>query len=287
MPKTLPELLNTERLTEVVDVGANPFEGGNPPYQHMVNAKLCNLTGFEPQEKAFEELKKNETSHRRYLPYAVGDGSEATLNICVSSGLTSTLTPNQNVLKNFGVLSEWAKVIEKIPLKTKTLDSIDELKFIDFLTIDIQGGELKALQHGIHKLKNCVAIHIEVPFIPIYEGQPCFGEIDTELRQQGFIPHFFSNLKRWVVSPFLVNNNPTIPLNQTLEADIVYVRDFFQPDLFTDEQLKHLALVMHYCYRSYDLAMRCIEILEQRGRLAKDSMKSYTHFLRKTAEVYV
>jgi FkbM family methyltransferase len=281
------KLLNPERLTEVVDIGANPFEGGNPPYKHMLEAQLCNLTGFEPQEKAFAALKKQETIHQRYLPYAIGDGSQATLNVCVSSGLTSTLTPNPAVLKHFGVLNEWAKVIAKIPLKTMQLDHIDELKFIDYLSIDIQGGELKALQHGTKKLENCVAIHIEVSFIPIYENQPSFAEVDTELRHQGFVPHFFSNLKRWIISPFLINNNPSIPLNQTLEADIVYVKNIFEPDSLTDEQLKHLGLIMHCCYKSYDVTMRCIQLLEERGSLAKDSMKAYTQLLRKTAEIYV
>ncbi len=37
-------LLNAERLTEVVDIGANPIDG-DPPYKPMLQAGLCRVTG--------------------------------------------------------------------------------------------------------------------------------------------------------------------------------------------------------------------------------------------------
>lgn len=69
------------------------------------------------------------------------------------------------------------------------------------------------------------------------------------------------------IAPCVVNDNPTQALNQLLEADIVYVRDFTQADLMNDEQLKHLALIAHHCYQSFDLALRCVMVLEQRKAL--------------------
>ena len=44
------------RLVEVVDVGANPIEG-DAPYKGLLQAGLCRVTGFEPQEAALAELK--------------------------------------------------------------------------------------------------------------------------------------------------------------------------------------------------------------------------------------
>jgi hypothetical protein len=76
-----------------------------------------------------------------------------------------------------------------------------------------------------------------------------------------------------------VNNNPTHPLNQLLEADMVYVRDFTKPDSMTDEQLKHLALVSHVCYKSFDLTMRCVQLLEQRGVLAQGAVERYPQLI--------
>ena len=43
----------------------------------------------------------------------------------------------------------------------------------------------------------------------------------------------------------------------------------------TDEQLKHLALIAHHCYRSVDLALRCVMLLEQRQVLEPGTQQRY------------
>jgi len=40
----LRDLLSPSRLTYVVDIGANPLEGGEPPYLPMLNENLCHVT---------------------------------------------------------------------------------------------------------------------------------------------------------------------------------------------------------------------------------------------------
>jgi hypothetical protein len=69
-------------------------------------------------------------------------------------------------------------------------------------------------------------------------------------------------------------------MNQLLESDIVYVRDFSRPELIRDEQLKHLALIAHHCYRSFDLALRCVMLLEQRQVLKTGAQQQYLQILR-------
>src|ERR1019366_6359747 len=69
--------------------------------------------------------------------------------------------------------------------------------------------------------------------------------------------------------------NPYAALNQLLEADMVYVRDFTQPQRMSDEQLKHLAIIAHHCYRSFNLATNCILHLCQRQAIAANSMHGY------------
>ena len=125
-----------------------------------------------------------------------------------------------------------------------------------------------------------VVIQTEVSFIPLYENQPPIGLVDVELRSQGFIPHTFAHLKRWVIAPLLVNNDPRRPLNQLLEGDMVYVRDFRNPAALTAEQLKHLALIAHHCYGSFDLALFCLQALEQRGDLPRGAKDLYLSMLR-------
>jgi hypothetical protein len=65
------------------------------------------------------------------------------------------------------------------------------------------------------------------------------------------------------------------PMNQLLEADVVYVRDFTHPDDMSDEQLKHLALVSHCVYGSSDLVHRCLLALRDRGLTPPDSPEVY------------
>ena len=277
--QNLLQLLKPTRLTEIVHIGANPVDG-EPPYRPMLAAKnLCRVTGFEPQKDALDALLKKKGQNERYLAYAIGNGTQQTLNICQVSGMTSLLRPDKNMLQTFGIFAEFGKVKEQLAITTRTLDSIEEIEHLDYLKIDIQGGEMDVFKYGRKKLAHTVAIQTEISFMPLYENQPTFAEIDAELRIQGFVPHCFAAIKNWIISPMVVNNNPTHPLNQLLEADMVYVRDFTKPDSMTDEQLKHLALVSHVCYKSFDLTMRCVQLLEQRGVLAKGAVERYPQLI--------
>ena len=268
------EQLSPRRLTEIVDVGANPIDG-EPPYERMLSAGLCRVVGFEPQEQAFAELQTKKGPNERYLPYAIGDGNLLTLNIYRASGLTSLFELDPSKLELFQALKPLGELVGQVPLSTQKLDDISEIDHLDFLKIDVQGSELAIFQGGTLKLAQAVAIQVEVSFVTLYKDQPAFGSIDLELRGQGFIPHCFAAVKRWPIAPCVINGDPRQPLHQLLEADIVYVRDFSRPESMSDEQLKHLALIAHHCYGSVDLALRCVMLLEQRRVLEPGAQNRY------------
>jgi FkbM family methyltransferase len=271
---SLNDLLNPLRKTEVVDVGANPIDG-DPPYKYMLELGLCNVTGFEPQIEALQVLKNNAGNFETYLPYVVGASSLKSLNICLAPGMSSLFEPDFKKLKVFNELAQLAQVVDQVPVTPIPLDDISELISVDFLKIDIQGGELGVFQTGREKLSSAVAIQTEISFITLYKEQPTLGDIDQELRKQGFIPHCFAAIKNWPIAPCVVNNNPRQALNQLIEADLVYVRDYFYEEQMSDEQLKHLALLSHYLYKSYDLTLRCLLILEQRGAVSSGTQQAY------------
>lgn len=271
-------LLQPLRLTEIVDIGANPIDG-DPPYKTLLQSKLCKVTGFEPQLEALEKLNTQKSDLEQYLPYAIADGNMHTLRVCQYSGMTSLLEPDQNTFDNFLALKANATVMERVPISTSKLDDIVEIQALDFLKIDIQGAELAVFLSGKEKLRNAVVIQTEISFVTLYENQPSFGEIDIELRSQGFIPHCFSAVKKWPISPFMFENEPLRGVNQLLEADIVYVRDFTQPQKIDNEQLKHLAMIAHCCYQSFDLTLRCINLLEQRAALPANTQQLYINML--------
>jgi FkbM family methyltransferase len=230
----------------------------------MLNAGLCQVTGFEPQHQALLALQLRRGPNELYLPYAVGDGSSHTLKVCRATGMTSLLEPDPRTLGLFRTLQPPGEVVERVPLETRRLDDISEIEHLDLLKIDVQGSELSVFQNGQEKLAEAVAIQTEVSFLSLYLDQPSFGEIDSELRGQGFIPHCFAGVHRRPIGDFEVGDDALPWVNQVVEADMVYVRDFTDPDIMTDEQLKHLGLIAHHCCRSIDLAFRCVQMLEER-----------------------
>lgn len=269
------KLLELKDVPTILDIGANPLDGGDPPYLAMLNSRICRLIGFEPQQEALEALLTKKSDLESYYPYAIGDGSTKLLHICTCSGMTSTLKPDEKNLNLFNEFPFLASVKDTCEIKTTRLDDVVEIDKIDFLKIDVQGAELEIFKSGLKHLKNTVAIQTEISFISLYEAQPTFGEVDIYLRSIGFLPHSITDLKRWPLSPMAINGNTRQPLNQLLEADMVYVRDFTEPNNMTSEQWKTLAFIAHYCYNSFDLAIRCINICEQEGYLPDGTVNRY------------
>ncbi len=274
----LAVLLRPARLTEVVDIGANPIDG-DPPYKSMMLQKLCRVTGFDPHPAAIAELAKRKGPQETYLPYAVGDGGAHALHICRGLGFASLLQPHAKTLTHFPNFTELGRVIDRLPQQTRRLDDIAEITAVDLLKIDIQGGELSVFQHGRSKLAKAVAIQTEVSFVPLYENQPVFGDIDLELRALGFIPHSFAAINKRMIAPML-GADPAAAINQLVEADVVYVRNFVDAEAMDNEQLKHLAMIAHHCYGSFDLALNCIHHLAARGAIPPDGKNRYVSLLQ-------
>lgn len=271
---SLAQILAPARPTAIVDIGANPIDG-DPPYKRMLAAGLCDVVGFEPQAEALARLEKMAGPRERYLPYAVGDGTTRSLHVCNLEGMTSLLVPDPAHLALFNLFPTWGEVKNTLPVSTHRLDEIAEIAHMDFLKMDIQGAERDVLTHGRAKLAETVAVQIEVSFITLYEGQPTLGEMDVMMRELGFLPHCFAEMKIWPLAPTIVSGQPNKGLRQLLEADLVYVRDFTRAQNMTADQWKHLALIAHHCYGSVDLAARCLNMLAELGAVPANASEIY------------
>lgn len=276
----LTQILAPARRTAVVDIGANPIDG-DPPYKRMLAAGLCEVVGFEPQPEALARLIAKAGPLERYLPYAVGDGTEAALHLCGIEGMASLKVPDPAHLALFNLFPIWGDVKSTLPLATRRLDDISEIAQIDLLKMDIQGSEADVLRHGRSKLAQAVAVQTEVSFITLYRDQPTLGEMDLLMRELGFLPHCFAELKVWPLAPTVVSGQPNKGLRQLLEADLVYVRDFTRASNMTAEQWKHLALIAHHCYGSVDLAARCLNMLAELGAVPAGAGERYLSSLGK------
>ena len=94
------------------------------------------------------------------------------------------------------------------------------------------------------------------------------------------MPHTFVAVNQRMIAP-MTAKTPYEGINQLLEADVVYVRDFMHPERMSAEQLKHLALVAHHCYGSFDLATNCLYHLTRLGAAPPDAIQQYLKTLKK------
>jgi len=63
-------------------------------------------------------------------------------------------------------------VTSRVPVATRKLDDIAEIGEMDLLKMDVQGAEREVLSHGAAKLRNTVAVQLEVSFVSLYQISP-------------------------------------------------------------------------------------------------------------------
>lgn len=254
---------------EVVDIGASGLPTSEkPPYEPLLNLGLARLTGFEPNSEELAKLPASDS--RRYLPHAVGDGGPATLHLTRHPGFVSTLAPDPSVTRQIHSFAALTEVTARQEVQTVRLDDLAELPRIDFLKIDIQGGELAAFQGGRQKLARTLCIQTEVAFTPIYRDQPLFGDQDAHLRSLGLRFFGFASAHRF---PFIGTPNDLYfeakrqDIGQLIDADAVYLRDFTTWDGLPVEELKRLFLTLTLCYPAMSATLRLAGLLVEKVAL--------------------
>ena len=180
------------------------------------------------------------------------------------SGMSSLLEPDFSYLKYLHLHADWAKVEQRVLVDTVRLDDVTEVKKVDYLKIDIQGGELTVFQNATERLADCVVVHTEAMFVPMYVDQPLFSEIELFLRSQGFLVHRFEPLVKYMIAPMLINGDGHLGISQIAYADVVFIRDYSRLSLLDSEQLLKMCLILNDAYFSLDLVHRCLIEHDQR-----------------------
>lgn len=270
---------------EVVDIGASGLPTSErPPYDPLLSHGLASLTGFEPNPEEWAKLPAS--ANRRYLPHAVGDGGLATLHVTRHPGFVSILAPDPAVTAHIHSFAALTEVTAQSPVQTVRLDDLAELPRIDWLKIDIQGGELAAFRGAARKLARALCVQTEVAFTPIYRDQPLFGDQDALLRSLGLRFFGFASAHRF---PFtgtpddLYFEAKRRDIGQLIDADAVYLTDVTGWDRLPDEELKRLFLILTLCYPAIGATLRLAGLLAVRGILPQTLHQRLAQSARPTA----
>ncbi len=176
------------------DIGA---AGGLPRRWERIK-KYINYIGFEPDGVAASELQRLLIGCKtiQIYPHALYS-KDALIDFyfCKKSETSSIRKPNFTFLNRYP-LSDRFDIIHKTKLNAKSLDSLD-VQVIDFIKLDVQGGELEVLKGATKTLRNVVGVESEVEFLEMYVEQPLFGDIALFLKQNDFEFYDFTSLIRW------------------------------------------------------------------------------------------
>jgi FkbM family methyltransferase len=254
-------------VIEACDVGA--MAEGRDRYESLLARNMANLTGFEPNAAEFEKLQAKGSARKRYLQYFLGKGGPATFHVTRYGGGCSLYQPDPSVIDLFTSIGATLPtgnlaVMATRPVTTTRLDDVPGVPPFDYLKIDVQGAELDVLQGAPTTLAQAVAIEVEVEFIPLYKDQPLFGHVQVFLQEHNFVLHKFIDICGRAFKPLLFNQNPCAPMSQVLWADAVFVRNFANPALYSDNQLLKAAAILYEVYNSHDLVHHLLSICDRR-----------------------
>jgi FkbM family methyltransferase len=247
--KQLPELTS---LT-LIDIGA---AGDIEPRWKKVQP-ILDYIGFEPDQRsrAILQEKNNNCLNYQILPYAIWDSENSIqINLCSKPQVSSSFMPNRNFVDLFPD-SKRFDIESKVTLPTERLDNLS-ISSVDFMKIDIQGGELKALSGGVGLLEKTLGLEIEVEFLPMYSNQPLFGEISEFVTAHGFQFIDFVSLMRW-------QRNEYNGFGQCVFADALFLKT---PEKLLEIQDLNNVILSKYLsicllYNRYDLIERIIELI--------------------------
>lgn len=77
-------------------------------------------------------------------------------------------------------------IVERIEVRTMSLDELVGDRDVDVLKIDVQGGELDVLAGGARTLARTRAVLLEMNFFSQYEGDAIFNTLHAEMDRNGF-----------------------------------------------------------------------------------------------------
>jgi FkbM family methyltransferase len=184
-------LLCGGRVQTIFDVGANI---GQAAMGFADEFREATIYSFEPFPEAFSQLVANVSQWGRVHPQNLALGekhTKETLHVNQGSELNSFLVSAPEATDY--ISADHMKPRGECHVSVATLDQFcveQRISQIDLLKIDTQGFELHVLK-GAERMLSTGAVRVvflEVNFVPLYQSQPDFGELNDHLHSRDF--HF-------------------------------------------------------------------------------------------------
>ncbi|MEG4007153.1 FkbM family methyltransferase [Microcoleus sp. Pol11C1] len=272
----LPSLKKSGKLDRVhitvCIVGSRKIEKQDDYASRNWDIFAPNLTiyGFDADVEACEQANADLEARKvnwteNHIPLALSNKEgKSTLYVNKYPGCSSLYPPNESYMQRFN--GYIGLILDRtIEIETTTLDTFchwENIKEIDFIHLDVQGGELSVLEGASEILKQSIlAVYSEVEFTDIYVNQPLFGDLDVYLRNQSFtLFDLIVSTGRAVrtTSPITSRNRP----GSLVWADAFYLRDLMRPNLNTHLQTPERILKLACIADVMDYTDYALELLE-------------------------
>ena len=189
-------------MINIIDLGARG--GLNFDIEKFVSEVRVFAIELDPNECARLNAieKTNYASKVHYFPVALSSKNE-TRNFYLTKdpACSSIYPPIKNLSKRYRELDcitpDSIVTVDCVTLDSWTTNNF--IEWVDFLKLDTQGSELDILLGSIQTLSKTSLVEIEVEFSPIYQGQPLFADVDTFMRENGFILWNLGNLVHYSI----------------------------------------------------------------------------------------
>lgn len=267
----------------IVDVGAR---GGKESHWNLLGDQV-KILGFDADEKECRRLNKlNQDSNARYFPYALSQKQgKRKFYIMENTASSSFFKPNKKFWQRF---PDEKNLTVKKEIKVNTIDlntfsKKENVNYIDFIKLDVEGAELEALKGAVGILKeNVLGVALEISFQQTLIGQPVFSDIDEFLRSTGFKLFDLGQIRlaRKTVS---VKPGPS-ETGQIIAGHALYLRDGVEELIKSTnrwglKKIMKLASIMEI-YGLVDCAIELIISAKKRSILEEIESKHFIELLK-------
>lgn len=181
----IKKLLNKENPI-ILEIGTNDGEDS----EQFINCfEKIQLYCFEPDPRAINRFKTRMKKYSNYKLYEIAiSNNNGEIDFHLSGGnnpgmpwygdwdkSSSIKNPKYHLLQH-----KWCIFDKLIKVKTKKLDDWaieNDIDYIDFIWVDVQGAEREMIEGAIEILKKTRYLYTEFDDVELYEGQPNLNDI--------------------------------------------------------------------------------------------------------------